>query len=101
MEIHEYSLRSGITRTPEFERKKLASHAVNVGLKCGQPCMHALELLDWRRASAHRRSPDIPDRVPAGQASHTSGPIAAMIAADVRWMRSSDAVRVFASPFQS
>ena len=33
--------------------------------------------------------------------SHTSGPIAAMIAADARWMRSSDVVRVFASPFQS
>jgi len=26
--------RSGIQRSPEFEKKGLASHAVNVGLKC-------------------------------------------------------------------
>ena len=33
---HGYCLKTGITRTPEFERKRLACFAVNVGLKCGQ-----------------------------------------------------------------
>jgi hypothetical protein len=29
------TLATGITRTREFERKRLASYAVNVGTKCG------------------------------------------------------------------
>lgn len=37
---HAYELKSGIVRTPEFERKKLASFAVNVGLKCGHDCTY-------------------------------------------------------------
>ena len=33
-------LTTGITRTPEFERKRLASFAVNVGTKCGHDCAY-------------------------------------------------------------
>ena len=40
MKAHEYTLRNGITRTKEFERKKLATHAVNVGVKCGHDCTY-------------------------------------------------------------
>ena len=40
MKIYEYALKSGITRTREFERKKLATHAVNVGTKCGHGCTY-------------------------------------------------------------
>jgi DNA repair photolyase len=40
MKFHEYALKSGITRTKEFERKKLATHAVNVGTKCGHGCTY-------------------------------------------------------------
>ncbi len=40
MRIHHYALKTGITRTPEFEKKELASFAVNCGLKCGHDCRY-------------------------------------------------------------
>ncbi len=40
MKVHRYTLKSGIARTKEFERKKLATHAVNVGTKCGHACAY-------------------------------------------------------------
>ena len=40
MRIHNYALKSGISRTHEFERKKLASYAVNCGIKCGHNCLY-------------------------------------------------------------
>jgi len=40
MRVHHVTLRSGITRSPEFERKRLASFAVNVGIKCGHGCLY-------------------------------------------------------------
>ena len=40
MQIHDYRLTIGITRTKEFELKKLATHAVNVGTKCGHGCLY-------------------------------------------------------------
>jgi hypothetical protein len=33
MRLHTTSLKNGITRTPEFERKGLAAFAVNIGTK--------------------------------------------------------------------
>lgn len=38
--IHTCSLKKGISQTKEFERKGLASHAVNVGTKCGHGCKY-------------------------------------------------------------
>lgn len=38
MMVRRVQLSAGITRTKEFE-KKLATHAVNVGLKCGHGCL--------------------------------------------------------------
>jgi DNA repair photolyase len=40
MIVYETKLKGGITRTKEFERKKLASFAVNVGTKCGHACSY-------------------------------------------------------------
>ena len=40
MWIHHYPLKTGITGTPEFEKKRLATHAVNVGTKCGHNCLY-------------------------------------------------------------
>jgi DNA repair photolyase len=40
MRIHHYRLKTGITRTPEFEKKGLATHAVNIGTKCGHGCLY-------------------------------------------------------------
>ena len=40
MRVHCYQRKTGITRTPEFEKKGLATHAVNVGLKCGHGCLY-------------------------------------------------------------
>lgn len=76
MDVYEKRLKSGITRTPEFERKKLATHAVNVGIKCGHGCtycstgsllrMHAsfkvLGLSPFENGYAIV-DPDIPERV--------------------------------------
>ncbi len=40
MKEYYYHLKTGITRTPEFERKGLATHAVNVGSKCSHDCCY-------------------------------------------------------------
>ena len=40
MHAYQTALRTGIARTREFERKKLAEFAVNVGTKCGHDCTY-------------------------------------------------------------
>jgi DNA repair photolyase len=40
MEVHHCSLKQGITRTREFERKGLAAYAVNVGTRCSHQCTY-------------------------------------------------------------
>jgi len=40
MRLHHYQLQAGISRTHEFEKKGLATHAINVGTKCGHNCLY-------------------------------------------------------------
>ena len=40
MRNHQYPLKSGINRTSGFEKKRLCSFAVNVGIKCGHDCLY-------------------------------------------------------------
>jgi DNA repair photolyase len=40
VQVYIASLQQGITRTREFERKRLAAFAVNVGTKCGHGCTY-------------------------------------------------------------
>jgi DNA repair photolyase len=40
MKTYTYRMKTGIVRTREFERKGLATHGVNVGLKCGHECTY-------------------------------------------------------------
>jgi len=40
MKVYHGRLKTGIARTKEFERKKLACFAVNVGTKCGHGCLY-------------------------------------------------------------
>ena len=40
LRVHTTTLKTGITRTPEFEKKGLAQFAVNVGAKCGHGCLY-------------------------------------------------------------
>jgi DNA repair photolyase len=40
MRVHHYELKAGITHTPEFEKKRLATHAANVGTRCGHSCLY-------------------------------------------------------------
>jgi DNA repair photolyase len=40
MRLHQTTLKPGIGRTPEFERKGLCSYAVNVGVKCSHDCAY-------------------------------------------------------------
>lgn len=40
MIIYETELKSGITRTKEFEKKQLAQFAVNIGTRCGHQCTY-------------------------------------------------------------
>ena len=39
-ELLQTTLRNGITRSKEFERKGLAAYAINVGTKCGHACLY-------------------------------------------------------------
>ena len=76
MQIYLTQLRSGISRTPEFERKKLAEFAVNVGTKCGHGCTYCSSGALLRMHSSFREvgrnpfdsgfaivDPDTPSRV--------------------------------------
>ncbi|MFC1762815.1 radical SAM protein [Planctomycetota bacterium] len=40
MRIQQYPLKTGITRTPEVEKKRLATHACNCGTACGHGCLY-------------------------------------------------------------
>src|SRR5450756_350238 len=40
VKVHFTSLKKGISRTKEFEKKGLAAFSVNVGLKCGHDCSY-------------------------------------------------------------
>ncbi|MDI6448478.1 SPL family radical SAM protein [Anaerobaca lacustris] len=40
MRVHQCHLKTGIRPTPEFHKKGLATHAVNVGTKCGHGCLY-------------------------------------------------------------
>ena len=40
MQVYQTNLRSGISRSKEFERKKLAAFAVSIGTKCGHGCRY-------------------------------------------------------------
>jgi DNA repair photolyase len=41
VQVFETTLKEGITHTREFERKKLAAYAANVGTKCGHGCVYS------------------------------------------------------------
>ena len=38
--VYTYSMKQGITKTPEFEKKGLAGFAINVGTKCDNDCLY-------------------------------------------------------------
>jgi len=40
MRVHQCHLKTGIRPTPEFHKKGLATHAVNIGTKCGHNCLY-------------------------------------------------------------
>ena len=40
MNVYQWILKNGISRTKEFEKKGLAQFAVNIGLKCGHGCTY-------------------------------------------------------------
>ena len=83
---HSYALKRGIAPAPEFHKKKLASFAVNVGVKCGHDCLYCSTGAMLRMHGAFRAcgenpfgfgyaivDPDTPTRV-AQDAKRTEGP---------------------------
>jgi DNA repair photolyase len=38
--VHSCNMKTGISRTHEFEKKGLATHAINIGTKCGHGCLY-------------------------------------------------------------
>jgi DNA repair photolyase len=53
-EARHVSLKTGIARSPEFEKKGLATHGLNVGLLCGHLCKYC------STPSLHRTHPWFP-----------------------------------------
>ena len=41
MRVHNCHRKQGVTCTPEFQKKKLASLSVNCGVECAHDCRHA------------------------------------------------------------
>ena len=79
--IHHVDLCAGIRRTPKFEKKGLATHSANVGLKCGHDCTYCSTGACNRCHEAFRRQgekpyefgyaiidPNIPEKFAAGAA---------------------------------
>ena len=82
MRVHQTRLKTGIKRTPEFERKRLASFAVNPGTKCGHDCLYCSTGASLRRHHSFNQvgedpfgigyaivDPSTPDRVERDAAS--------------------------------
>ena len=42
MKVSGLKLKSGITHTKEFEHRRLANFAVNLGMKCAHPCPYSV-----------------------------------------------------------
>jgi DNA repair photolyase len=40
MRIHSFDMKTGISRSKEYEKKRLASYVVNTGVKCGHDCFY-------------------------------------------------------------
>ena len=58
--VFNIAMKSGIRRTPEFEKKGLAGYAVNVGLRCGHGCEYCstgalLRTHSWFQRSSVKR----------------------------------------------
>ena len=58
--VFNVEMKSGIRRTPEFEKKGLAGYAVNVGLRCGHGCEYCstgalLRTHQWFQQSSIRK----------------------------------------------
>ncbi len=58
--IHHVDLASGIRRTPEFEKKCLATHAVNIGLKCSHDCRYCSTGASVRTHKAFKEAGESP-----------------------------------------
>ncbi len=63
MNTHYCTLKSGIDRTEEFEKKGLASHSVNVGTKCGHDCAYCSTGAVLRRHNSFRAAGESPFRL--------------------------------------
>ena len=55
MRTHSYTLKNGITPTPEFAKKRLAQFAVNVGLRCGHDCTYCSSRAKCAKAQSLQR----------------------------------------------
>ncbi len=58
--VHRTALGAGITRTPEFGKKGLASFAVNVGTKCGHSCTYCSTGATLRRHGSFKAAGENP-----------------------------------------
>jgi DNA repair photolyase len=76
LDIYERGRKNGIVPSPEFAKKKLATHAVNVGFKCGNACAYCSASANIRTHNVFKEigrtafeigyaivDPDIHDRV--------------------------------------
>lgn len=74
--VHTVSLKTGISRTKEFEKKMLASYCINCGTRCGHGCLYcstcAMLRMHWSFKAVGESpfatgyaivDPDTPDRV--------------------------------------
>jgi DNA repair photolyase len=81
LRYHTDTLKAGISRSKEFEKKRLAQYAVNVGTRCGHECTYCSSpaLLRMHKSFANAGEkpfergysiidPDIPERVKADAA---------------------------------
>jgi len=60
LRVHQTSVKSGIRRSPEFERKGLASFAVNVGRACGHDCTYCSSKAIYRRLPVFKQLGESP-----------------------------------------
>jgi len=40
MRIHSFDMKAGISRSKQYEKKRLASYVINSGIKCGHDCLY-------------------------------------------------------------
>ncbi|MFA5866197.1 MAG: DNA photolyase [Phycisphaerae bacterium] len=89
--IHLMTSKKGIRKSPKFDEKELATHAVNGGLKCGHDCLYCSTGVSVRR---HKKFKEVKEDPFAFGYAIVDPDISTLVAKDAQRLTESDLVQL-------